>query len=69
MPRICFVRNATFGNYLSWLHHQARGSSHVTRGMGKLLNKSNSPMTSVRKDSSKDAQTLEMLPSSSSSSS
>jgi len=43
MPKICLARNATFTNCPSWLHHQAKGFSHVVGGMDNLLNKDNSP--------------------------
>jgi hypothetical protein len=47
MPRICLARNATFTNCPSWLHHEAKGFSHVVRGMDNLLNKDNYQVTSV----------------------
>jgi len=57
MLRIYLARNATFKNYLSWLHHQAKGSSHLVGGMDNLLIKFTSLVTSAQKDSSKDAPT------------
>jgi hypothetical protein len=47
MPRIYLAKNATFTNCLSWLHHQAKGSSHVVGGMDNLINKDKFPMTSA----------------------
>jgi hypothetical protein len=63
MPRICLAKNTIFENYPSWLYHQARGSSHVARGMDNLLSKDNHLVTSALKDSSKDVPTPHMLPS------
>jgi hypothetical protein len=63
MPRIYLAINPPFGNYLSWFHHQGKGSSHLVGGMDNLLNKYTFLVTSVRKDSSKDAPTPKMLPS------
>jgi hypothetical protein len=68
MQRICLAINATFENYPSWLQHQARGSSYVVGGMDNLLNKDNVLVTNAWEDSSKDAPTPKVLPSSSSSS-
>lgn len=56
------AKKDTFGNYLSWFHHQTRGSSHV-KSIDNLMNKTNSPMTSVQKNSLKDVSTPNMLPS------
>jgi hypothetical protein len=47
MAIICLAKNATFGNYLSWLCHQSRRSSHVIKGMDNLLNKYNFLVTSI----------------------
>jgi hypothetical protein len=67
MPKKCLARNATFGNWPSWLCYQRR-SLNVEEGMDNLLNKDNSPMTSAQEDSSKDVPTPNMLPFSSRSS-
>ncbi len=68
MPKICLAKTATFRNCLFWLYHRARGSSHATRVVDKLLNKDDSLMTSAWKDSSHDASSSNMLSSSLSSS-
>jgi hypothetical protein len=54
MPRICLAKNATFINCPSWLHHQAKGFSHVVGGVDNLINKDYSPMTSAQENFSKD---------------
>jgi hypothetical protein len=41
VPRNFLAKNATFTNCLTWLHHQAKGSSHVVGGMDNLINKYN----------------------------
>jgi len=47
MPRIYLAKNATFTNCPSWLHHQAKESSHVVGGMDNLINKDKFPVTSA----------------------
>jgi hypothetical protein len=47
------------------MHHQARGSSHVTRTTYNLLNKNSSPTTRALEDSSIEASTPKKLLSSS----
>jgi hypothetical protein len=47
------------------MHHQAKGSSHVTRTTDNLLNRDSSTTTRAREDSSIEAPTPNMLLSSS----
>ncbi len=37
----CFAWKPTFGNWPSWMHHQASGFAHVNGGIKNLLNKNN----------------------------
>jgi len=47
------------------MHHQARGSLHVTWSMGNLVNKDNSPITKAHENFSIEAPTPNRLMSSS----
>ncbi len=61
IPSICLARKLTFGNWVSWICHQAKeGSTHVV-GVINLLNKDNFPTTSAHDDSSINAPTPNTL--------
>lgn len=60
----CLARKSTFGNWLSWVHHQARGSTHLDKGIYNLQNKNNLLVTTAHEDSSIDIPTPNMLVSS-----
>jgi hypothetical protein len=60
-PNICLARKLTFGNGVSWIHHQAKGSTHVVGDIDNLLNKDNSPATSACDDFSINVPTPNIL--------
>lgn len=60
----CLARKPTFGNWFSWVHHQARGSTHLDKGTYNLQNKNNFLITTAHEDSSIDIPTPKMLVSS-----
>jgi hypothetical protein len=64
IPRICFVRKPTFGNWPSCVSHQANGFAHADEGIKSLLNKDNSLDINDQEDSSIEAPTLNMFASS-----
>jgi hypothetical protein len=64
IPKFCFARKPTFGNWLSCMYHQANGSAHIDEGIESLLNKDNSLVINVRKDFSIEAPTPNMFSSS-----
>ncbi len=51
--KFCFARKPTFRNWLSCICHRVSGSAHANEEINNLLNKDNSPMTIVKKDSSR----------------
>ncbi len=61
IPDICLTKKLTFGNWVSWIYHQAKGSTHVTWDTNNLMNKNNSPTTSARDYSSINASTPNIL--------
>jgi hypothetical protein len=64
IPRICFARKPTFGNWPSCIHHQTNGSTHANVRIKNLLNNYNSLVTNAQKDSSIEAPTPNMFSSS-----
>jgi hypothetical protein len=50
-----FAKKPTFGNWPSYIHHQANGSAHVDERIESLLNKDNSQVISNQEDSSIDS--------------
>jgi hypothetical protein len=56
-PRICLIKNATFGIWPSLMCHQARRLLHVAWSTCNLLNKGNSPITRAHENSSIEAPT------------
>ncbi len=58
------ITKTIFENWFSWDYHQERGSTHVDGRIDNLLNKESFPTTKLWEDSSMDALTPNMLPSS-----
>jgi len=65
IPKFCFARKPTFGNWLLCIYHQANGSAHVDEGIESLLNKDNSLLVIAQEDFSIEAPTPNMFSSSS----
>ncbi len=57
----CLARKPTFGNWLSWVHHQVRRSTHLDKGIYNLQNKKNILVTTAHEDNSIDIPTPNML--------
>jgi len=53
IPRICLARKSTFGNWISWIRHQTRGSTHAVEITNNLLNRHNSLTTKTSSTKSK----------------
>ncbi len=66
IPKIYFARKPTFGNWFIWVHHQAKGSTHLNKRIYNLQNNHNYLITSRQAYFSMDALTPNMLISSSS---
>ncbi len=60
IPKMYLAKKPMFGNWLSWLHHKTRGSTHAIVVRNDLLNKYNSP-TNAHEDFSIKATTYKML--------
>ncbi len=61
IPNICLARKLTFGNWVSWIYHQIKGSTHVAKDTDNLLNKNNYTTTTTHDDFSIDVPTLNIL--------